>query len=89
MCRVLQRASLHWSARGSGGGTDQRAAGRTAQLTVCEYEACERELLAASGAPHHTPTAELVPGLYERHYEGQQRLVFTGTRDYFRGYAWS
>lgn len=59
------------------------------QLTVCEYEACERELLAASGAPHHTPTAELVPGLYERHYEGQQRLVFTGTRDYFRGYAWS
>lgn len=59
------------------------------RLTLCEYEACERELLAAAGAPNHTPAAELVPGLYEQQYEGQQRLVFTGTRDHFRGYSWS
>jgi 3-hydroxy-3-methylglutaryl CoA synthase len=59
------------------------------RLTLCEYEACERELLAATAAPNHTPAAQLVPGLYEQHYAGQQRLVFTGTRDHFRGYAWS
>ena len=59
------------------------------RLTLCEYEACERELLGATGASNHTPAAQLVPDLYEHHYEGQRRLVFTGTRDYFRGYAWS
>ena len=59
------------------------------RLTLDEYEACERELHAATGAPNHTPDARLVRGLYEEHYEGQRRLVFTGTRDHFRGYAWS
>lgn len=59
------------------------------RLTLCEYEACERELHGAIGAPNHTPAAHLVRGLYEEHYEGRQRLVFAGTRDHFRGYIWS
>ena len=59
------------------------------RLTLREYEACERELCAATGASNHTPTAQLVRGLYKEHYEGRHRLVFTGTRDHFRGYAWS
>lgn len=59
------------------------------RLTVCEYEACERGLHASAGAPHHTPDAHVVRGLYEDQYEGRQRLVFTGTRDHFRSYTWS
>lgn len=85
-----------YSARLCAGAREAVAAARIGEqldarrrLTLCEYEACERELLAAAGAPNHTPAAQLIPGLYEEHYEGQQRLVFTGTRDHFRGYAWS
>ncbi|MGC4083042.1 MAG: hydroxymethylglutaryl-CoA synthase [Vicinamibacterales bacterium] len=59
------------------------------QLTLAEYEACERELLAAACASDHRPNATLVPGLWEQHYEGQGRLVFRGTQQYFREYAWS
>lgn len=59
------------------------------RLTVEEYEACERELLAATCAADYTPPAMLLPGLYASHYEGRGRLVFKGTRDYFREYAWS
>ena len=33
--------------------------------------------------------ADLVPGLYQSHYADQGKLVFRGTRDYFREYAWS
>jgi len=59
------------------------------RLTLGEYEACEGALMAAIGASHYTPPAELLPGLYDTHYAGRQRLVFQGTRDYVRSYAWS
>jgi 3-hydroxy-3-methylglutaryl CoA synthase len=58
-------------------------------LSMPEYEACERALLAAGCAPDHTPAEDLVPGLYDAAYAGRGRLVFKGTRDYFREYAWS
>lgn len=58
-------------------------------LTLDEYERCERALLAATCAKDYTPAGDLVPGLYEQQYEGRRRLVFRGTRDYFREYAWS
>jgi 3-hydroxy-3-methylglutaryl CoA synthase len=58
-------------------------------LSVAEYEACERELLAATCARDHQPPPGLVAGLYAEHYEGRRRLVFRGTREYFREYAWS
>lgn len=58
-------------------------------LSVEEYEACERATLAATCAPDYTPPADLIDGLYDSHYDGQRRLVFRGTRNYFREYAWS
>jgi hydroxymethylglutaryl-CoA synthase len=57
-------------------------------LTIPEYEACERAVLAATAAPDYT-SPDVVPSLYQSHYEGQHKLVFRGTRDYYREYAWS
>lgn len=59
------------------------------RLTVEEYEACERATFASTCAKDYAPPADLVPGLYESHYEGRGRLVFRGTRDHYREYAWS
>ncbi len=58
-------------------------------LTLPEYEACERATLAATCARDYVAPADLMPSLYESHYEGRGKLVFRGTRDYFREYAWS
>jgi 3-hydroxy-3-methylglutaryl CoA synthase len=59
------------------------------RLTVAEYEACERVLRDATCAAHHRSPLDLLPGLYDSHYRGQHKLVFQGTRDHFREYAWS
>lgn len=59
------------------------------RLSVAEYEACERAVHAATCAGNHTAPIDLLPGLYDSHYRGQHKLVFRGTRDYFREYAWS
>ena len=67
---------------------EQQLSNRRA-LTVAEYEACERALMAATCACDYTPPADLIPSLYESHYEGQHKLVFRGTRSYYRDYAWS
>jgi len=58
-------------------------------LTLDEYEACEREVAAAIAAADYTPCEDLVPGLWDSHYDGHGRLVFLGTRDHYREYAWS
>jgi hydroxymethylglutaryl-CoA synthase len=58
-------------------------------LSVPEYEACERAVVGATCARDYTPPAELLPSLYDTHYAGRHRLVFKGTRDYYREYAWS
>jgi 3-hydroxy-3-methylglutaryl CoA synthase len=58
-------------------------------LSMAEYEACEQTLLHATCARDYTPPADLIPSLYATHYDGQGKLVFRGTRDYFRDYAWS
>lgn len=58
-------------------------------LTVMEYEACERAVLAATCARDFAPPVDLIPSLYDSHYAGQHKLVFRGTRDYYREYAWS
>jgi hydroxymethylglutaryl-CoA synthase len=62
---------------------------RRRALTVAEYEACERATFAATAAKDYAPPADLLPGLYASHYEGQGKLVFRGTRDHYREYAWS
>jgi 3-hydroxy-3-methylglutaryl CoA synthase len=58
-------------------------------LSMPEYEACEQALLRATCARDYAPPADLVPALFDSHYQGQGKLVFRGTRDYFREYAWS
>ena len=60
------------------------------RLTVEEYEACERA--ASRGdlrARLHAAAPISFPSLYESHYAGQHKLVFRGTTDYYRKYAWS
>ena len=81
---LLDGAAEAVAAAGIGAQLDGRRA-----LTVAEYEACERALLASTCAKDYTPPADLVPGLYQSHYADQGKLVFRGTRDYFREYAWS
>ena len=46
-------------------------------------------MFAATCARDYTPPADLIPSLYDSHYAGQHKLVFRGTRDYYREYAWS
>jgi 3-hydroxy-3-methylglutaryl CoA synthase len=69
-------------------GIEQQLSNRRA-LTVKEYEACERAVLAATCASDYTPPADLIPSLYESHYDGRHKLVFRGTHAYYRDYAWS
>ena len=80
-------------------GTDARAAVAEADierklsdrraLTVSEYEACERAVFGATCARDYTPPVDVIPSLYDSHYAGQRKLMFRGTRDYYREYAWS
>ncbi len=59
------------------------------QLTIDEYEACERAVLTATCSRDYRSPIDMLPGLYQSHYEGQGKLIFRGTRAYFREYAWS
>lgn len=58
-------------------------------VSVEEYEACEREIAAATGAANYRAPDDLLPGLWDSHYEGRGKLVFRGTRGHYREYAWS
>ena len=58
-------------------------------LSVEEYEACEREIVASTGAADYRSPDALIPGLWDSHYDGRGKLVFLGTRDHYREYAWS
>ena len=63
---------------------------RRRRLTLAEYDACEGALSASFAARDFMPpSAAVVDGLWQTHYEGQGRLVFRGIRDYYREYAWS
>jgi 3-hydroxy-3-methylglutaryl CoA synthase len=59
------------------------------QVTVAEYETCERAVFEATCAKDYTAPIDLVPGLYDSHYAGRQKLIFRGTANYYREYAWS
>jgi 3-hydroxy-3-methylglutaryl CoA synthase len=58
-------------------------------LTIDEYEACERAVFAATCARDYRPPTDVIPSLYGSHYAGQHKLMFRGTRNYYREYAWS
>jgi hydroxymethylglutaryl-CoA synthase len=57
------------------------------RITVHEYEACERTLLAATCAPDYAPPLDVVPESAEPCRDGRA-LRFRGTRSYRREYAW-
>jgi 3-hydroxy-3-methylglutaryl CoA synthase len=59
------------------------------ELSMGEYEACEKILQASLSARDHEPDLALLSGHYESHYEGKHRLVFRGIRDWRRSYEWS
>jgi 3-hydroxy-3-methylglutaryl CoA synthase len=67
---------------------EQQLSNRRA-LTVTQYEDCERAVFAATCARDHAPPVDLIPSLFDSHYAGQNKLVFRGTRNYYREYAWS
>lgn len=69
-------------------GIDQQLS-RRRPLTVEEYEACERAVAAATCARDYSPPGDLIPALYDSHYAGQHKLVFRGTKNHYREYAWS
>lgn len=56
-------------------------------VDLSTYEACERALDASLRARDVTPTRELVPGLYESHYERRGRLVLRNVKEWRREYA--
>ena len=58
-------------------------------VSVAECEACERTMNASLSARDYIPPADLLPGLYDTHYDGRQKLVFGGIRNYHREYSWS
>ncbi|MEO8551679.1 MAG: hydroxymethylglutaryl-CoA synthase [Kofleriaceae bacterium] len=62
---------------------------RRRQVTVEEYEAVERERDRAIDAGDHTPDRALLGDWYERYYTRAPHLVFEGTREHYRRYAWS
>ncbi len=59
------------------------------RVNVATYEACERSLDESLAAQDFEPDGGLVPGLFERRYEGRERLVLRRIADYRREYAWS
>jgi len=59
------------------------------RVSVAEYEACERAVQAATGSREYTPPIDLVPDLYATAYAGQRKLMYQGTHEYRREYAWS
>ena len=46
-------------------------------------------MVTAMCARNYSPRSDGIVNLYEEAYAGRGRLVFRGTREYFREYAWS
>ena len=67
---------------------DQQLSNRRG-LTVTQDQDCERAVFAATCARDYTPAVDSIPSRDDSHYAGQGRLVFRGTRDYYRQDAWS
>ncbi len=59
------------------------------ELTVREYEEAERERSCYVDCGDFEPSTDGFGGLYDRVYRGQSRLVFRGSSEHYRQYAWS
>jgi hydroxymethylglutaryl-CoA synthase len=58
-------------------------------VTVPEYERLEHERNDSIGVPEYEPTRDIVPGHYEKAYQGQRKLVLRRISEYYRTYEWS
>jgi 3-hydroxy-3-methylglutaryl CoA synthase len=58
-------------------------------VSVDTYEAVERERTRAIDCGDYEPPLDGLENWYDRHYRGKGYLVFRGTRDHYRQYAWS
>lgn len=62
---------------------------RRRQVTVAEYETLENARTDAIDAGDHTPDRSLLGDWYERYYTAAPHLIFDGTAEHYRRYAWS
>ena len=58
-------------------------------ITVKQYEAMELAREERIKSREFTPDHTVVEGLYDKAYKGKGLLVYTGTKDYYRSYAFS
>lgn len=59
------------------------------QLSLEDYEQLENTRVHMVQEPDFTPDFNDPPGLYESHYQGKQRLIYQGSKNYMRRYEWS
>ena len=59
------------------------------QLSVREYEECERERTCYIDCGDYEVSRDGMNGWYDEHYAGKNQLVFEGCEEHFRKYSWS
>ncbi len=58
-------------------------------MSVAEYEAVERARTAVIDSGDYEPDRTLLGDHYPQSYAGRGLLVFEGTKEHYRRYAWS
>ncbi len=58
-------------------------------LSVKEYETFENIRFETSNNSDFKPDINLIPGLFESHYQNQDLLIYTGSKNYYRNYEFS
>jgi len=58
-------------------------------ISVSDYVELEHLRVEMSKSETFTPDTTMIDGLYENHYKGQGKLVYTGSKNYYRYYEFS
>lgn len=59
------------------------------QVTVEEYEMIENQRVEMSRSENYIPDINLIPNAYTNQYEDQNKLIFKGSKNYYRSYEFS
>jgi 3-hydroxy-3-methylglutaryl CoA synthase len=59
------------------------------QVSVEEYELIENQRVEMSKSENYMPDINLIPNAFESQYEGQNKLIFIGSKNYYRNYEFS
>ena len=59
------------------------------EVSIEDYEKIENQRVEMSKSADFTPDLNLVEGLYKVQYEGQGKLIFKGSKGYYRNYEFS